>query len=59
MKRREMLLGTGAAALGASTFPLCWVAAAGKKTQKLLFFTRNVGFYHSVVQRKGGALSHV
>lgn len=58
MKRREMLLGTGAAALGASTFPLCWVAAAGKKTQKLLFFTRNVGFYHSVVQRKGGALSH-
>ncbi|MDP6721833.1 MAG: ThuA domain-containing protein, partial [Pirellulaceae bacterium] len=31
---------------------------AGRKTQKVLYFTRNVGFYHSVVQRKGDALSH-
>jgi hypothetical protein len=57
MKRREMLLTTGVA-LGASTFPLGWVAAADKKKQKVLYFTRNVGFYHSVVRRKGDALSH-
>ena len=57
MKRREMLLTTGAA-LGASTFPLGWVAATDKKKQKVLYFTRNVGFYHSVVRRKGDALSH-
>ncbi len=58
MKRREMLVSTGAAVLGASTFPLGWVGAADKKKQKVLYFTRNVGFYHSVVKRKGDALSH-
>ena len=59
MKRREMLLTAGAAMLGASAFPLGWVAAAGKKRQKVLYFTRNVGFYHSVVQRKDPeSLSH-
>jgi type 1 glutamine amidotransferase len=58
MKRREMLLTTGCATLGAATFPQEWVAAADKKKQKVLYFTRNVGFYHSVVQRKGDALSH-
>jgi hypothetical protein len=35
-----------------------WVAGAEKKKQKVLYFTRNVGFYHSVVRRKGAALSH-
>ncbi len=58
MKRREMLLTTGCAALGSSTFSLGWVAADDKRKQKVLYFTRNVGFYHSVVQRKGDALSH-
>jgi len=58
MKRREMLLTTGGAVLGMSTFPLGWVAAADKKTQRVLYFTRNVGYEHSVVHRKGDALSH-
>lgn len=58
MKRREMLLTTGAAVAGTCAFPLRWVAAAEKKPQKVLYFTRNVGFYHSVVVRKGGDLSH-
>jgi type 1 glutamine amidotransferase len=58
VKRREMLLSTATAALGASVFPAGWVAAADAKRQKVLYFTRNVGFYHSVVQRKGDAPSH-
>lgn len=59
MNRRQMLKTSAAAALGAAAFPTRWVAAAeGKKPQKVLFFTRNVGFYHSVVVRKGGQLSH-
>jgi hypothetical protein len=53
-----MLLTAGATALGTSIFPTGWAAAAGRKKQKVLYFTRNVGFYHSVVQRKGDALSH-
>jgi len=59
MNRREMLRTSAAAAVGAAAFPLGWVGAAeGKKPQKVLYFTRNVGFYHSVVVRKGGQLSH-
>lgn len=58
MNRREMFLTAGVTALAASTFPANWVAGADEKKQKVLYFTRNVGFYHSVVQRKGDALSH-
>lgn len=58
MKRRDMLRATGAAAVGLSCFPLRWVAAADKKAQKVLYFTRNVGYEHSVVHRDGEALSH-
>jgi len=58
MKRRDMLIGSGAAVLGASLFPLRWIAAEDKKPQRVLYFTRNVGFYHSVVARKDDALSH-
>jgi len=58
MKRREMLLSTGAALLGTSTFPMHWARAAEGKRQRVLYFTRNVGYYHSAVQRKGEALSH-
>jgi len=58
MKRREMLLTAGAAVLGPCAFPLRWTPAAEKKQQKVLYFTRNVGFYHSVVQRNGQPLSH-
>ena len=58
MKRREMLRTAGATLACASTFSLGWVAAADRKTQKVLYFTRNVGYYHSVVKRQGDALSH-
>ncbi len=57
MNRRNMLK-TSAAALSASAFPLGWTARAGGKTQKVLYFTRNVGYYHSVCVRQGGQLSH-
>ena len=57
MKRREMLLSTAGALAGASAFPLRWAGAAEKK-QKVLFFTRSVGYEHSVVKRVGGKLSH-
>ena len=53
MKRREMLLTTGAAAIGLSAFPMGWVAAADKKKQKILYFTRSAGFCHSPVDRHG------
>lgn len=58
MRRRELLVGAGASLLGASLFPLRWVAAEEKKRQRVLYFTRNVGYYHSVVVRKGDAMSH-
>lgn len=58
MKRRDMLLTSGAAVLGLSSFPLGWVAAAERKKQKLLYFTRSVGYEHSVVAPKGDAPSH-
>jgi uncharacterized protein len=52
MKRREMLK-TCAAALGAAAFPLGWVHAASSKKPKVLYFTRNLGYIHSVVDRHG------
>lgn len=58
MKRREMLLTTGAALLGLSAFPLRWVAGAQNRTPKILYFTRCAGFLHSVVKRNGDELSH-
>jgi type 1 glutamine amidotransferase len=56
MQRRELLRIAPAAALGWAASPL--VRAAAGQTGKLLYFTRSAGFEHSVVQRKGGALSH-
>jgi type 1 glutamine amidotransferase len=53
-----MLLTTGAAALGLTTFPLGWAAAAETKKTKILYFTRCAGYEHSVVKRHGGQLSH-
>jgi type 1 glutamine amidotransferase len=41
-----------------TTFPLLPVSAADGRRKRVLYFTRNVGFYHSVVQRQGDALSH-
>ena len=56
MKRRDMLLATGAAVLGASAFPLGWALAASNKKQKILYFTRSFGFQHSPVARKDNEL---
>jgi uncharacterized protein len=58
MKRREMLLTSGAAAVGLSAFPFGWAAAAEKKNQKVLYFTRSAGFVHSVVNRGGKKLAY-
>ena len=58
MNRRDMLLTTGAAALGLSAFPFRWAAAADKKQQKVLYYTRSDGFVHSVVKRNGNELAH-
>jgi type 1 glutamine amidotransferase len=52
--RRDMLRITGAAVLAASAFPLHWVAAAEKKKQKILYFTRSAGFEHEAVKVKNG-----
>ena len=57
MKRRDMLVTTGAAVLGLSAFPFGWTAAAEKKKQKLLYFTRSAGFEHGAVKRSGDELS--
>jgi type 1 glutamine amidotransferase len=54
MDRRDMLRATGAAVLAASAFPLQWVAAAGKKKQKVLYFTRSAGFEHGAVKLNDG-----
>ena len=53
MKRRDMLRAAGAAALGLSTFPFGWAAAARNSQTKILYFTRCAGFEHSVVKRLG------
>jgi len=50
MNRRDILAATGAAVLGASAFPLHWVAAADKKKQKVLYFSRSAGFEHGAVK---------
>ena len=52
-----MLLTAGAAVVGLSALPLRWVAAAEKKKQKVLYFTRSAGFVHSVVDRHGKPLA--
>jgi hypothetical protein len=57
MNRRDMLLTTGAAALGLSAFPFGWAAAADKKKQKVLYFSRSAGFVHPMVMRKEDGLS--
>ncbi|MGB2865412.1 MAG: ThuA domain-containing protein [Sedimentisphaerales bacterium] len=54
INRRDMLVAAGAAVVGASAFPLHWVAAADKKKQKVLYFSRSAGFEHEAVKRKGG-----
>lgn len=57
MKRRELLL-SGVAALGLSSFPLKWAAAADDSKRKILMFTKSAGFEHSSIKREGDKLSH-
>ena len=57
MQRREMLKTAGAALVGLSAFPFGWTAAAEKKKQRLLYFTRSAGFVHSVVNRQKNPLA--
>ena len=54
ISRRDILAATGVAVLGASAFPLHWAAAADKKKQKVLYFSRSAGFEHGAVKRKNG-----
>lgn len=58
MKRREMLVTTGAAALGLAAFPWRWVSAEPNKKQHVLMYTRSAGFEHSVIRRQGDELAH-
>jgi hypothetical protein len=58
MKRREMLVTGGAAIVHLAGWPFGWAAAAGRKRQKVLYFTRSVQYEHSVVKREGDELSH-
>jgi len=57
MRRRDFLLSSGTAVAGLSSFPLGWAAAADKKTQKLLYFTRNCLHEHEPVRPRDGGLS--
>ena len=54
LDRRDMLKATGAAVLAASALPMHWVAAAEKKKQKVLYFSRSAGFEHDAVKIKDG-----
>jgi type 1 glutamine amidotransferase len=53
-----MLAAGSAAVVGLATFPFGWTAAADKKKQKLLYFTRSVEYEHSVVSPGEDGLSH-
>jgi type 1 glutamine amidotransferase len=57
LNRREWLLASGAAWLGAGAFASA-TASTRRASKKVLFFTKSSGFPHSVVFRKDGELSH-
>ena len=54
INRRDLLRATGTVVFAASAFPLHWVAAAEKKKQKVLYFSRSAGFEHDAVKIKDG-----
>ena len=58
MNRRDMILSAGMAALSTAVFPMRWVGASERKKQKVLYFTRTVGYEHDIVRRKGDELGH-
>lgn len=55
LSRRQMLLASGAALLGATAPRRLF--AAGQATKRVLFFTKSSGFQHSCITRKGDQLS--
>lgn len=57
LNRRELLLASGAAWLGAGVFNKA-MASARKEPKKVLFFTKSSGFPHSVIVREDGQLAH-
>jgi type 1 glutamine amidotransferase len=54
--RRQMLLASGAALLGAGTLARTTLAGPKAAAKKVLFFTKSSGFQHSVIARKNGEL---
>jgi uncharacterized protein len=56
LNRRQMLFAAGAAVFGAGSANR--LLASQGPTKRVLFFTKSSGFQHSVVTRKGDALSH-
>jgi len=61
MRRRDLLKMVGAAAVPLA-LPLASPSFASfgqpRRPKRILYFTRNVGYYHSVVRRTGDAPSH-
>lgn len=55
--RRQMLLASGAACLGAGAVGRA-LGAPGGSPKKILFFTKSAGFQHSMITRKDGKLGH-
>jgi type 1 glutamine amidotransferase len=58
MKRRQMLLNTGAAAVGLSLLPLGWTLAEDRPRRRVLMFTKSAGFQHGVIARKDDKPAH-
>ena len=54
MNRREMLLRTGAAALGLGLAGCSSMSTAGSKPKKVLFFSKSSGYEHSTIHRNNG-----
>ncbi len=54
MKRRDMILRTGLAALGLGLAPGCASWSGRPRTKKVLFFTKSAGFEHSVIKETKG-----
>src|SRR3989304_2891272 len=58
MNRREWLRACLPAMSGIAAFPLIGTGSPQTDRKRVLYFTRSVGFEHSVVHRDGDRLSH-
>src|SRR5437763_184532 len=59
MNRREMMIRTGAAALGAALWRLTPALAADGKPKKILFFSKSSNFEHAVIKHVDATRSFV